>query len=86
MKSTLAAKKTARIHQAFGASDYVNSADWSVIDWTIISIHFPINKNRAHGSVSSRFLEGYGLEFLAMEYDYVTWKPKIEFNETSSSM
>ena len=25
------------------------------IDWTIISIHFPINKNRAHGSVSSRF-------------------------------
>ena len=28
------------------------------IDWTIISIHFPINKSRAHGSVSSRFAGG----------------------------
>ena len=35
-------------------------------DWTIISIHFPINKNRAHGSVSSPFAGGYGSEFLAM--------------------
>ena len=32
----------------------------------IISIHFPINKNRAHGSVSSRFARGNGSEFLAM--------------------
>ena len=36
------------------------------IDWTIISIHFPINKSRAHGSVSSRFAGDYGSEFLAM--------------------
>ena len=34
---------------------------------TIISIHFPINKKRAHGSVSSRFAGGYGSEFLAMK-------------------
>ena len=32
----------------------------SAIDWTIISIHFPMNKNRAHGSVSSRFAGGNG--------------------------
>ena len=38
----------------------------SANNWTIISIHFPINKKRAHGSVSSRFAGGYGSEFLAM--------------------
>ena len=38
----------------------------SAINWTIISIRFPINKKRAHGSISSRFAGGYGSEFLAM--------------------
>ena len=37
------------------------------IDWTVISIHCPINKSRAHGSVSSRFAGGHGSEFLAMD-------------------
>ena len=32
----------------------------SAIDWTMISIHFPINKDKTHGSVSSRFAGGNG--------------------------
>ena len=33
---------------------------------TIISIHFPINSKRVHGSAFSRFAGSYGSEFLAM--------------------
>ena len=47
------------------------------IDWTIISIHSPINKSRAHGSVSSRFAGSYGSEFLAMCFCNSAMPPKI---------